>query len=127
MEATKAQHFPGPWQVDAPGPDEEQTWVVTAAHPSFGDVQADVANVWNEPNARLIAAAPSYFEALEGDGSDPQLAPRGALRAIVATVEQLVDEGVFTEDHDPEAIRLTLAEARRCLRSLDAIAKAVRP
>jgi hypothetical protein len=61
---SEAKHTAGPWKVDGP-PDNQIVWsspenrVCFLAHSNGADEARDVAN------ARLIAAAPDLYEALE--------------------------------------------------------------
>lgn len=52
------RHRPGEWSVT---PDDE--YFVVGDEP--GNIYASVAHVWEEPHARLMAAAPDLLEALE--------------------------------------------------------------
>ena len=54
-----AKHTPGPWDVVVRG--WRSTFTIT--HPPFG-VLGEVAEVYQEADARLIAAAPDLLEAL---------------------------------------------------------------
>lgn len=63
MSDTK--HTPGPWETSAIGHSKDSIqWDVYG--PDAGDMIADLSNLPNaEANARLIAAAPQLYEALQ--------------------------------------------------------------
>lgn len=55
-----AHHTPGPWQMHK-DPSRQIGWNVTVPHPSG---LGHLANVYDEANARLIAASPDMLAAL---------------------------------------------------------------
>jgi hypothetical protein len=71
--AEKVQHTPGPWTIDTNGTDEERGGPIAIRD---ADGRFGIASIWhqsggshdesqNEPNARLIAAAPDLLAVVQ--------------------------------------------------------------
>jgi hypothetical protein len=75
-----AEYTPGPWKIGTPPPNGEQT--IGTQQGLMVAVATTGANTPTEANARLIAAAPELFEAL-------QLAVRQNSHDMLMTGEEL--------------------------------------
>lgn len=65
---TIVAHTPGPWHIDRnPWTDSDRRpWTVARGNPVFGEDDIPVADIFaSEADARLIAAAPTMYEALK--------------------------------------------------------------
>ena len=86
-----SKHTPGPWHI---GGRTILRPTLTIFHKPFG--LGDVAEVYEEANARLIAAAPELLEALkeiaDTDPVDAALDPQRAVRIARAAIAKATGE-----------------------------------
>lgn len=99
MERENHEHAPAPWEYVPIERDEDDVVYNVAsvrARPEGGQAITGVADVWEEANARLIAAAPELLEAatlafanLEPAYSSDHLVIRSLRAAIAKATGQL--------------------------------------
>lgn len=86
-----SDHTPGPWQATGAEPADgvDCWWLIGADRRDIGTINGGQGDATPQANARLIAAAPDLFDALEGmlemHGSDiEEAAARQKARAAIA-------------------------------------------
>lgn len=123
--AGRRAHTPGPWKAGRPDMativDGFNSKWVYAGNKYIAVASGQDIRDWDEvmANAHLIAAAPDFYDVVNGQPED--VSPIGWLIALVQHYEELLDKSIEAgEVEDPSACREALSEVRTLIVGLAA-------